>query len=107
MHDSPRRSRRVPPPPQVASAVGCIGAARRWAGTTRADRRAGTAAARAAYDDRWLKLAKEQYPDLSGDDLARTAEHIKSEHYRRMQLKAMATRKKTGHRRQGGGVDAT
>lgn len=79
--------------PQIAHARAKIAASRRWAGTTREQRLAGTAKARAAADDRWLKMAAEQYPELAGEDLVRTADQLRREHYARLQLASIRARK--------------
>ena len=78
------------------SLIGSIGNEIRWAQTD--DRTAATKPARDAFNDRFLREARERFgDDLAPDDLARRAEHLRRAHYKRMALKsAQARRKRAG-----------
>lgn len=67
-----------------------LAAHERWAGTD--DPAAATAPAREAFQDRFLRLAREKYGDLPEADLARRAEHLRRAHFRRMALASSKAR---------------
>jgi hypothetical protein len=78
--------------PTVAHLRARVAAHTKWARTD--DRVAATAAARQAAEDRWLRLAREQFGDLPPDELARRAEHLKSAHFARLALKSVQARRR-------------
>src|SRR5689334_15376757 len=71
-----------------------IAAHESWARTP--DPAARTAAARKAAHDRFERQVREQYPDLSDDEVARRAEHARKAHMARL---ALASAKVRGARR--------
>lgn len=69
-----------------------IGNAVRWAACD--DRTAATAPARAAFNDRFIEQAREQFGnDLPADELARRAEQLRKAHYARLALKSAQARR--------------
>lgn len=68
----------------------------RWAATD--DRAAATGPARQAFNDRFLREARERFGDeLPPDELARRAEHLRRAHMGRLALRsAQARRRRTG-----------
>lgn len=72
--------------------IATLAAHERWAKLDEKGRREATALARKAAADRWMKLAREQNPDLPEDDLAAMADNLKSAHYARMALKSAQSR---------------
>ena len=65
----------------------------RWAGVE--DRAAETAPARQAFNDRFLREARERFGDnLAPEDLARRAEHLRRAHFKRLALKSAQARRK-------------
>lgn len=72
---------------QIAS----LAAHLKWAGTR--DRAAATAAARQAFNDRFLTQAREKFGDLPDAELARAADHLRSAYYRDLALKSAQTRR--------------
>ena len=64
----------------------------KWAGVD--DRTAATARAREAFNDRFIREARERFgDDLAPDDLARRAEHLRRAFYKRLALKSAQARR--------------
>jgi hypothetical protein len=78
--------------------VAGLAADEKWARLTPAERRAATAEARKAAEDRYLAKARELHPDAGPAFLARVATNLRSAHYRRMALNSAKTRAKTAKR---------
>ena len=74
----------------------------RWSRTSAEDRQAATAPARAAFGDRWLRQAREQFGDLPPEELARRAESLRKAHFTRLALTSAQVRRA---RKAGGGRD--
>lgn len=62
-----------------------------WANTL--DPTSRTAKARAAADGRFEKQARELHPGATDEQIARSAEHLKSAHYSRMALASAKARR--------------
>lgn len=73
---------------------GRLAAHTRWAGLDAAGRKAATAAARRAAEDRWLRLAREQHPAASDAELTRIADSLKAAHFARMALRSAQARRR-------------
>jgi hypothetical protein len=69
-----------------------IAASERWAATPQAERRAATAAARAAFADRFERQVD---PDgvLAPEERARRAEHARRAHFARLALRSAQARR--------------
>lgn len=63
-----------------------------WANTP--DPTSRTEKARAAATERFVKQAREKYPDGSEELIQRTAEHLRKAHYARMGMASAAKRRK-------------
>lgn len=69
----------------------------RWAGVD--DRTAATAPARDAFNERFLREAREKFGNLPERELAVRAEHLRKAYYKRLALKsAQARRSRTPDR---------
>ena len=64
---------------------------RRWAAEP--DRTAATAPARAAFNDRFLREARDRFGDLPADELAWRAERLRRAHFAEMSLKSAQARR--------------
>lgn len=69
-----------------------LGAEVSWANTL--DRTARTAPGSRAADARFEKQARDMYPDASDEQIAKTAEHLRKAHFRRMGLASATKRRK-------------
>jgi hypothetical protein len=78
-HAPTRRTPRQPLSSAVANAT-------RWAAEP--DRQAATAPARAAFNDRFLREARERFGDLPADELAWRAERLRRAHFAKLALKS-------------------
>jgi elongation factor P hydroxylase len=63
----------------------------RWAAVD--DLTAATEPARKAFEDRFLRQARERFGDLPPDELARRAEHLRKAYYARLALKSAQARR--------------
>lgn len=61
-----------------------------WANTP--NRTARTAAAREGFDARFVRLALEKHPGLTGEALAKCAEALRKAHFARLSLKSAQAR---------------
>jgi hypothetical protein len=80
-----------PPGHPDNSLISTLGNHVRWSAV--ADRSAETAPARAAFRDRFLRQARDQFGDLPEPELARRAESLRKAHFTRLALRSAQARR--------------
>jgi hypothetical protein len=77
--------------PATRTLVSRIAAHEKWAATP--DRTAATAPARRAFTDRFLREARERFPDMPERALPDAAEQLRKAYYTRLALKSAEARR--------------